>query len=111
MNEFIYSVKKSTAEALDIDPAAAAADDSVATDAAYSVSGVSIFDDAEGNIKAVLGEKKSGVVVASAPTAATAAVAVAPAKSATAVASGVAVAAQDVVLGRKGMGGLPLSFV
>jgi hypothetical protein len=43
---YIFS-KKSTVEAADIDVAAAAADDSVASDTAYSMSGVSILDDAE----------------------------------------------------------------
>ncbi len=106
--EFILCVNSyiqpnfSTTEAVDIDLAAAAADDSVATDVAYSVSGVSIADDAKGNIKAVLGEKKSDVVEASAPAAAPAAVAVASVMSAAAVASVAAVAALAVVLGKKG---------
>ncbi len=103
--------KFTTDEAADIDLAAAAADDSLATDAAYSTSGVSISDDAEANIKAVLGGKKSVVVEASAPAAASTAVAVAPMTSAAAVASAGAVAAQDAVLGKKGVRGLPLSFV
>ncbi len=88
--EFILCVNSyiqpnfSTAEAADIDLAAAAADDSFTTYAAYSASGVSILDDSKGNIKAVLGEKKSDVVEASAPAAATVVVAVAPATSAAA---------------------------
>ena len=86
----------------------AAADDSLTTYAAHSVSGVSISDDAKENIKAVLGEKKSDVVEASA--AAPAAMAVAPATSAVAVASAAAVATQDVISGKKGVSGLPLSF-
>ena len=94
----------STAEAAAIIDLAAAADVSVATDAAYSASDVSILDDAEGDItvKAVLGEKKSDVVEASAPAAAPAAVAVASVMSAAAVASVAAVAALAVVLGKKG---------
>jgi hypothetical protein len=63
---------------------------------------VSISDDAKGNIKAVLGEKKSDVVEASVPTATPAAMAVTPATSAAAVASVAAVAAPAVVLGKKG---------
>jgi hypothetical protein len=47
-----------TEEAADIDLAAAAADDSVKTGATYSTSGVSILDDAEGNIKEELEEMK-----------------------------------------------------
>jgi hypothetical protein len=71
---------------------------------------VRILDDAKGNIKAVLGEKKSDVVEASAPTDAPMAMAVTPAMSAAAVASVAAVPAPDVVLGKKGVSGLPLSF-
>jgi hypothetical protein len=109
-------------EAADIE-LAAAADDSVATDAAYSMSGVSILDDAEGNIKAVLGgkksdeeeaaptaasddaegnikavsgDKKSDLVVSSAPAAAFAVVAVSSAMSAAFVAS-VAFSGPDVL--------------
>ncbi len=96
-----------TEEAADIKlAAAAAADDSITTDA----SGVSISDDAEGNIKAVSGEKKSDVVEASAPAGAPTVVAVAPATSAAAVASADAVAVPAVLLGKKGVSGLPLSF-
>ncbi len=36
-----------------------AANDTVANDAAYSASGVSTLDDAEGHIKTVLGDKKT----------------------------------------------------
>ncbi len=78
---------------MDIDLAVAAADDSITTDAAYSASDVSISNDAERNIKAVLGEKKSDVVEASTPAAAPAAMAIAPAMSAVAVAPAAAVAA------------------
>jgi hypothetical protein len=45
--------------------AAAAVEDSLTTYTAHSASGVSISDDAEGNIKAVLGEEISDVVEAS----------------------------------------------
>ncbi len=71
----------------------------MATDTSYSASGVSISDDAEGDItvKAVVGEKKSDVVEASAPAVASLAVAVTSATSTAAVASAVAVAVQDVV--------------
>jgi hypothetical protein len=59
MNSYIQTNSNfGTEEAADIE-LVAAADDTVATDAAYSASGVSILDDAEGNIKAVLGDKKS----------------------------------------------------
>ncbi len=88
----------------------AAADDSVATDAAYFASDMSISDDAEGNIKAVLGDKKSDVVEASTPAAAFAAVAVASVTSAASVASA-AVAVPDVIsVQEKGVSGSPLSF-
>ncbi len=51
MNAYIQTNSNfATEEAADIE-LAAAADDSVATDAACSASGVSILDDAEGNIK------------------------------------------------------------
>ncbi len=63
---------------------------------------MSILDDAEGNIKAVSGEKISDAVEASAPAAAPAPMAVAPTTSAAAVASAAAAAAPDVVLGKKG---------
>ncbi len=116
---------------------AATADDTVATDAAYSASGVSILDDAEGNIKAVLGDKKSDeegaaamaashdaegnikavsgdkksdLVESSAPAAASMVVVVASAKSATSVAS-TAVAAPDVLsVQKKGVSGSPFYF-
>ena len=110
MNSYIQP-NFSTAKEADIDLAAAAVDNSLTTYAAHFASGVSILDDAEGNIKAVLGEDISDVVEASAPADAPAVMAVSPAMLAAAVSSGVAVAAQDVVLGRTGMGGLPLSFV
>jgi hypothetical protein len=112
----------STAEAAAIIDVAAAADVSVATDTAYSASDVSILDDAEGDItvKAVLGEKKSDVVEASAPAdaveasdpvVASAVVAVTFAMSAATVASAAAAALQDVVsVGKKGVSGLPLFF-
>ncbi len=105
MNSYIQT-NFAIEEAADIELAAAAADDSIATD----MSGVSISDDAEGNIKAVLGEKKSDVVEASAPAAAPTVVAVAPATSAADVASATEAAAPAVVLGKKGVSGLPLSF-
>jgi hypothetical protein len=125
-----------TKEALDFE-LVAAADDTVATDAAYSVSGVSILDDAEGNIKAVLGDekfdeeeavataasddaegnikavsedKKSDVVESSAPAAASVVVAVASTKSAASVAS-TAVAAPDILsVQKKGVSGLLFYF-
>jgi hypothetical protein len=105
MNSYIQT-NFAIEEAADIELAAAAADDSIATD----MSGVSISDDAEGNIKAVLGDKKADVVEASAPTAAPTVVAVAPSASAADVASATAVAAPAVVLEKKGVSGLPLSF-
>ncbi len=124
-----------TEEAADIELAVAAADDSIATGAAYSASGVSISDDAEGNIKAVLrdkesdvkeaaataalndaegnikaGDRESDVVEASAPAAASAAVAVTSATSAASVASA-AVGAPDVLcVWKKGVSGLPFYF-
>ena len=125
-----------TKEALDFE-LVAAADDTVATDAAYSVSGVSILDDAEGNIKAVLGDEKSDeeeavataasddaegkikavlgdknsdMVEASALAAASVAVAVASVMSAASVASA-AVGAPDVLcVWKKGVSGLPFYF-
>ncbi len=110
MCEFIIQPNFSIAEAADIGLAAATADDSITAYAAHSALGVSILDDAEGNIKAVLGEKKSDVVEASAPAAAPTAMAVAPATSAVAVASAVAVPAPAVVSGKIGVSGLPLCF-
>ncbi len=93
----------STVEAADIDLAAVVADDSLTIYAAHSASGVSILYDAEGNIKAVLGQKKSDVVEASALADAPAAMSVTPATSAAAVASSAAaVTESDVVLGKKG---------
>ncbi len=86
---------------MDIDLAAAAVDDSLTTYTAHSASGVSISDDAEGNVKAVLGEKISDVVEASAPADAPAAMAVTPATLAAAVSSAVVVAAPDFVLEKK----------
>jgi hypothetical protein len=65
MNSYIQTKSNfATEEAAGIE-LVATGDDSVTTGAAYSASGVSILDDAEGNIKAVLGEKKSDVVEAS----------------------------------------------
>jgi hypothetical protein len=59
MNSYIQiNSNFATEEAADIE-LVAAADDSVATDTAYSMSGVSILDDAKGNIKALLGDQKS----------------------------------------------------
>ncbi len=137
MNSYIQTNSNlATVEAVDIE-LAAAADGTVATDAAYA-SGVSILaddegnikvvlgekksdeeeaaataasDDAEGNIKAVLGDKKLDEVESSAPATAFAVVAVATAKSAASVASA-AVAAPDVlsVQGR-GVCGLPFFFL
>jgi hypothetical protein len=111
MNSYIHT-NFATEEAADIELAEETADDSIVTDAAYFASGVSISDDAEGNIKAVLGDKKSdveesaataasndsegnvkagdresNVVEASAPAAASTAVAVASTMSAASVAS------------------------
>jgi hypothetical protein len=60
MNSYIQT-NFATEEAADIELAAAAADDSISTDAEYSASGVSISDDAEENINAVSGGKKSDV--------------------------------------------------
>jgi hypothetical protein len=117
LSEFLLCVNSyiqpnfSTAEAVDIELAAAAVDNSLTTYAAHFASGVSILDDAEGNIKAVLGEDISDVVEASAPADAPAVMAVSPAMLAAAVSSGVAVAVPDVVLGEKGgVTGLLLSF-
>ncbi len=56
VNSYIQPNLSTTAAAADISLAAAAVDDSLTTYAAHSASGVSILDDAEGNIKAVLGE-------------------------------------------------------
>ncbi len=100
MNSYIQ-LNFSTAEAAGIDLAAAADDDSLTTYAAHSAAGVSILSDAEGNIKAVLGEEISDVVEASAPADTPVAMAVTPAMLAAAVSSAVAVAAPDVVLGEK----------
>jgi hypothetical protein len=57
MNSYIQS-NFATEKAADIE-LAAGTDDTVATDAAYSASCVSTLYDAEGNIKAVLGDKKT----------------------------------------------------
>jgi hypothetical protein len=66
MNPYIQTNSNfATEEAADI-KLATAADDSVKVDAAYSASGVSISDDAEGNIKAILGDKKPVVKEAAA---------------------------------------------
>jgi hypothetical protein len=83
-----------TAAIADIDLAVAAVDDSCATYAAHSASGMHISDDAEGNIKAVLGEEVSDVVEASAPTDAPMAMAVNPTTLAAAISSVVAAAAK-----------------
>jgi hypothetical protein len=58
MNSYIQS-NLATEEAADI-VLATGADDTVATDTAYSTSCVSTLDDAEGNIKAGHGDKKTG---------------------------------------------------
>jgi hypothetical protein len=108
LSEFLLCVSSyiqpnlSTAEAVDIHLVAAAVDASLTTYAAHSMSGVSILDDAEGNIKAVLGEEISDVVEASAPADAPVAMAVTPATLAAAVSSAVALAVLGFVLGKKG---------
>jgi hypothetical protein len=94
VNSYIQPNLSTTAAAADIDLAAAAVDNSLTTYAAHSTSGVSILDDAEGNIKAVLGEEISDVVEASAPADAPAAMAVTPTMLAAAVSFVVAVAAK-----------------
>jgi hypothetical protein len=72
---------------------------------------VSISDDVEGNVKAVLGEEISDVVEASAPADAPGAMAITPATLAAAVSSVVVVAAPDFVLGKKeGVSGLPITI-
>ena len=83
----------STAAAAGIDLAATAVDNSLTTYAAHSASGVSILDDAEGNIKAVLGEEISDVVEASAFADAPTVMAVTPAMLAATVSSVVAAVA------------------
>ena len=88
VNSYIQPNLSTTAAAADIDLAATAVDNSLTTYAAHSTSGVSILDDAEGNIKAVLGEEISDVVEASA------AATMAPATLAATVSSVVAVAAK-----------------
>ncbi len=60
----VYSYLQTQAAAADIDLAAAAVDNSIKTYTSHSASGVNISDDAEGNIKAVLGEEISDVVEA-----------------------------------------------
>jgi hypothetical protein len=57
MNSYIQS-NLATEEAADIE-LVAETDDTVASDAAYSMSGVGTLDDAEGNIKAVSRDKKT----------------------------------------------------
>jgi hypothetical protein len=94
VNSYIQPNLSTTAAAADIDPAAAAVDDSLTTYTAHSASGVSISDDAEGNIKAVLRKEISDVVEASSPADAPAAMAVTPATLDMAVSSVVAVAAK-----------------
>jgi hypothetical protein len=89
---------------VNIDLAVAAFDDSLTltTYAAHSVSGVSISNDDEGNIKAVLGEEILDVAEASAPADAPTAMAITPATLvAAAVSSAVAVAVPDFVLEKK----------
>ncbi len=76
VNSYIQPNLSTTAAAADIVLEAAAVDDSLTTYTAHSASGVSISDDAEGNIKAVLGEEISDVVEASVPADAPAAMAV-----------------------------------
>ncbi len=90
---YIQPNLSTTAAAANVDLAAAAVDDSLTTYTAHSASGVSISDDAEGIIKAVLGEEISDVVEALAPTDAPAAMAVTPAMLAATVSSVVAVVA------------------
>jgi hypothetical protein len=94
LNSYIQPNFSSTAAPADIDLAVAAVDDSLTTYAAHSASAVSICDDAEGKIKAVLEEEISDVVEASAPADAPTAIAVTPEMLAVAVSSVVAVAAK-----------------
>ena len=68
MNSYIQP-NLSSAEAADIDLAVAAIDAYLTSYAGHSTSDVSISDNAEGNIKAILGEEISDVVEALAPTA------------------------------------------
>jgi hypothetical protein len=93
VNSYIQPIF-STAAAVDIDLAAAAVDNPLTTYTAHSPSGVSISGDAEGNMKAVLGEEISEVVEASASADAPAAMTVTPTMLAAAVSSVVAVAAK-----------------
>jgi hypothetical protein len=95
VNSNIQPNLSTTAVAADFDLAGAAVDDSLTNYAAHSASGVSISNDAEGNIKAILGEEISDIVEASAPADAPAAMAVTPAMLAAAVFSVVAVAAKN----------------
>jgi hypothetical protein len=98
IHDSIYAYLQTQAAAVDIDLAAPAVDDSLTTYTAHSASGVSISDDAEGNIKAILGEEISDVVEASAPADAPA-VTMAPATLAATVSLVVAaVAAKKVVV-------------
>jgi hypothetical protein len=92
IHSFIYSYLQTHPAAADIGLAAAAVDNSLTNYTSHSASGVSISDDAEGNIKSVLGEEISDVVEASAPTDASA-VMMAPAMLAAAVSSVVAAVA------------------
>jgi hypothetical protein len=124
MNLYIPSYF-ATEEAVDIE-LVARADDTVATDAACAASCVSTLDDAEenikavlgdkktdeeeaasdyaeGNIKAVLGDKKSDAVESSAPDVTYAAVAVSSGKSAVSVAS-MAIAGPDILSVQKKRG-------
>jgi hypothetical protein len=86
IHDSIYLYLQTQAAAADINLAAAAVDNSLTTYTAHSVSGVTISDDDEGNIKAVLGEEIFNVVEASA-------VMMAPATLAAAVSSVVAAVA------------------
>jgi hypothetical protein len=89
-----------TAKAVDIDLAVAAVHNSLAT---HSASGVSILYDAEGIIKAVLGEKICNLVEAAAPADAPTAMAVTHATLDAAVYSVVAIALWDFVVEKKGV--------
>ncbi len=57
VNSYIQTNLSPTAATADIDLATTAVDNSLTTYAAHSASGVSISDDAEGNIKVVMGER------------------------------------------------------
>ncbi len=100
MNSYIQP-NLSSAEAADIDLAVAAIDAYLTSYAGHSTSDVSISDNAEGNIKAILGEEISDVVEASPPADASATMAVTPAMLAMAISFAVAVAVPDFVLEKK----------